>query len=214
MAHPARQNREKQISASHYMRLYVVGSIKISNASNIRAQRHTAIAAALAKTKKYRIGQMENARPGDWMLPFEHVLYGLIVSFLLYYLAYVPLIGAVIIFIVSWGIDVDHYLFYVFKKKDVSLHRAYRFFHDLPVVKLIKKQGKRYDAPLCAFHTIEAVIIMIILSFYSEIARYVLFGAILHFVGDIYHMLVILKEPRARRYTIFNYIKEHYFSRT
>ena len=139
------------------------------------------------------------------MLPYEHFIYGFFVAAgIHYFFPQITVLGAAIIFIVSWGIDVDHYLFYVFKKRDLNLRRAYHFFDGQMAV--YRKQGKHYCAPLCIFHTAESLLAMIILSFYNRYVFYVLLGALLHFVGDFYHTFIVVKLPRIRRYTITSYL--------
>jgi hypothetical protein len=140
------------------------------------------------------------------MLPYEHVAYGFLVSLLLFIFTNVGLLGSFIIFMMSWCIDVDHYLFYVIKKKDWNLKRAYQYYE--AQLSIYQKQKEHYDAPLCIFHTAEFVIVLIVLAFYSKIALFVLMGTVLHYVGDAYHTFYVLKMPRIRRYTVYRYLKE------
>ena len=65
------------------------------------------------------------------MRPDKHLFYGLIFSFLL--LLLFPSIGDIgffIIFISTVLIDVDHFLYYVFRKKDLNLKRAILWYMD------------------------------------------------------------------------------------
>ncbi len=143
------------------------------------------------------------------MLPYEHALYGLIVAVVLFLFHLIPLTGALILWLVSFLIDVDHYAFYVLAKHDFNLRRAYHFFAHQD--KSYYKQKSEYRAPLCAFHTVEVLLLVIVLSFYYKIALYILIGMLLHFIGDFYHTIILMKAPRLRRYTIFNFIKEKLF---
>ena len=145
------------------------------------------------------------------MKPNQHILYGLIVSFIIWYIfPSIQWYGALIIWLSSVLIDIDHYLFFVITRKDVNLKRAYLFFldaHDELVVSQIKH--KIYDVPLCFLHTFEAVVVMTVLSFYYSTALYVFIGFIMHYILDAYVTLYQHRLPQERRYTIFWYVLEH-----
>lgn len=139
------------------------------------------------------------------MLPKHHILFGFVFSALLFIIfPKLTLVGALIVFLMSFLIDFDHYLFYVFKHRKLSLSKAYNFF--LKETESAHKH-KNYYAPLTIFHTAEAFILMIVAAFYSNIAFYVLIGSSFHFALDAYATFFIHKLPRARVYTIYGYLK-------
>lgn len=141
------------------------------------------------------------------MLPKYHVLFSFLFSVGLFLLfPSITLLGVIIIFMAAVLIDVDHYLYYVFKKKNLSLSKAYQFFVDQ--IGVAKRQKGHYHSPLCIFHTVEALILMIILASYSKIFLYILIGSLLHFVLDLYETFVVYKRHSLRVYTLYPYFKK------
>ena len=82
------------------------------------------------------------------MLPRIHFIASTILVFILW-----PFFGfwGLAIYIGGFFVDVDHYLVYVFKKKDWNLFNSIRYF----------KQG--YKRSLYVFHTIETIIPLVLL---------------------------------------------------
>jgi hypothetical protein len=104
------------------------------------------------------------------MLVQYHVLSGFIVSFFLY-----PVYGlnAVIIFLSSILIDIDHAAYYIFKFKSFNLKRASNYFVN------------EEETHLLFFHTAEFLVILLLLSFYSDFMFFALIGVAIHFVLDL-----------------------------
>ena len=80
----------------------------------------------------------------------EHITSSLVISALLFpfikYNTFYFLIGAILI-------DVDHYVLYVFKKRDLSLKRAHAYL-----------DGKRVNDTLHVFHVLEFWLISFVLA--------------------------------------------------
>ena len=115
------------------------------------------------------------------MLPKWHFLTALILSAILW-----PFfkINVLIIIFSAVFIDVDHYILYIYRKKDFSLMRAYSFFKNLGDI--FKKTGKTYrEYSLCIFHTVEFFIILFILGFISPFFQFVFLGCSFHVIIDI-----------------------------
>src|SRR3989344_7888189 len=71
------------------------------------------------------------------MLPKHHILLGFIFSLVTFFLfSQIGTLGGVVIFLSSFLIDFDHYIYYIFKKKDFSLKRAYLWY---------KEKGEKID---------------------------------------------------------------------
>ena len=122
------------------------------------------------------------------MLPKYHIFFGLIFSTIIFLLfTQIGLIGFLIIFLSSFLIDVDHYLFFVYAKKDIILKNAHRWFieKNRKSLKLSKAEKKKIKAIPCIFHGIEMILVLIILSFFSQIFLYVLVGFIFHELLDL-----------------------------
>jgi hypothetical protein len=119
-----------------------------------------------------------------------HLLLGVIFAVLLY-LLFSPLIslfGLLIIFLSSFLIDVDHYLYYVCKKGDFSLIRAYSWYmkNARKFCFMSKEKRKQFYLGFYIFHGIEPLIILFFLGFYiSQFFTFILIGFLLHLSTDL-----------------------------
>jgi hypothetical protein len=138
------------------------------------------------------------------MLPKWHVLFGFIFSLIIYFFFNISLINFSLIFLSSFLIDVDHYIWYIQKKKDFSLRKAYKFLKNLKERKLT----------LMIFHTIEFLLVLLFISFYYSIFKYIFIGMIFHSVLDIID-LYSKNEIKLREFSLFKYLltkdKSKYF---
>ena len=102
------------------------------------------------------------------MLPKHHIIIGFLFSaFLFYSFPQLNLFGCFIIFLSTFLIDVDHYLYYVFLKKDLSLKRAYRWFiakHN-EEKDLTRQERKKNPLTPMFFHGIEILVILYFLKY-------------------------------------------------
>ena len=120
------------------------------------------------------------------MLPKHHLLLGFIFSLILF--PFIGLIGSLIVFFSSFLIDVDHYLFYVFTRKDISLKNAYIWFLKRRNKFLALPKSKRRNFPFipCFLHGIEILIILFFLGFFiSYYFYFILSGFTFHLFLDI-----------------------------
>ena len=145
------------------------------------------------------------------MYPKQHIIFGLIFATVLFFLfPQIGLIGFSIIFLSSFLIDVDHYLFYVFYKKDCSLRNAYKWFVklDRKFKNFSKEKKKKIKYPPLIFHGFETFIILIILLFFSKIFLYVLIGFLFHEFLDIISLVrggYSLNHSGSQIYNFLNY---------
>jgi hypothetical protein len=127
------------------------------------------------------------------MLPKYHIFYGLIFSLILFILFpdFIGLTGFFIIFLSSFLIDVDHYLYYAISKKDFSLKNAYSWFIEKSskANKLSKAEKKKLKTMPCIFHGIEAFFILAILSFFFPIFLFFLLGFAFHEALDAINII-------------------------
>lgn len=110
------------------------------------------------------------------MYTYAHVILSLIFSGILY-----PFIGwnSLIVFLSGFVFDIDHYFYYVIKKKDFSFFKAYMF--SIPGTTLWENHG---DA-LHIFHTVEFWSLLVILSvFIDNRIIFVFIGLMLHMILD------------------------------
>jgi len=126
------------------------------------------------------------------MLPKKHFLYGLIFSLVIYLIFPINLLEATIIFISSFVLDLDHYLYFIFREKTFGLKKAYqRFIEKGKKFKgLSKEEKKRYVAGFYALHGIEPLIILGILGYFiSSYFYFILIGFAFHLILDYIHCI-------------------------
>lgn len=126
------------------------------------------------------------------MLPKTHIILGFIFSIIIFLVfPEIEILGFLIIWASSVLIDVDHYLFYVWLKKDWSLRNAYKWFIEKSkkAQKLPKSERKKILHIPCLLHGIEAILILVILSLLvSRIFLYILIGFLIHEFLDFIHL--------------------------
>jgi len=125
------------------------------------------------------------------MLPKYHILLGFFFALFLFFIfPKIEVVGFLIIFLSSFLIDIDHYLYYVFKKRDLSLKNAYSWFIQKRKKYLVLSRKKRNEVyfEIYFFHGIEPLLILFVLGFYvSEYFFYILIGFAFHLFLDIAH---------------------------
>ena len=77
-------------------------------------------------------------------------------------------------------IDIDHYLWYVYKFKKISLFECYDYFID----GMRKDRINKNLGILLIFHTIEFIAMMLALSFFNELALIFTIGLLSHYLLD------------------------------
>ena len=122
------------------------------------------------------------------MLPKYHLLFGFVFSIILWLI--IPSIGLLefsIIFLSSFLIDVDHYIYYVFTRKDLSLKNAYRYFIKKRKKGISKKIKKGNPNPAMFFlHGVEVLTILFISGvFISKYFFFVALGFAFHLILDV-----------------------------
>ncbi len=121
------------------------------------------------------------------MLPKTHIIVGFIVSIILWLSSpNITWFYALIIFLASFLIDFDHYLYYVYKQKDHNLRKAYYWFIKQGKIfkQLSPSKQMEYKRALMLFHGIECWIILALLIFVHKIFLFVLIGIGIHMILD------------------------------
>lgn len=123
------------------------------------------------------------------MLVKYHVLLGFLFSLILFFIfPEINYFEVLIIFLSSVLIDVDHYLYYIFKNKSLNLKKAFNYFKDkrTKMLKLSRKQRNKVPTIPCCLHGIEILIILFLLNlFVSKIFLFILIGFSFHLVLDL-----------------------------
>jgi len=125
------------------------------------------------------------------MLPKYHLFLGFIFSLTLFLtFPNINLIGAGIIFFSSFLIDVDHYIYYILKKKSLNLRKAVNYFLEkrkkLRIMNVEKRKG--FYSGFCFLHGIEILMVLFIAGIF--ISKYFL----LVFIGFTFHLFLDILE--------------------
>lgn len=133
------------------------------------------------------------------MLPKSHIFYGAILA-LASWVSFpdIPLISISLIFFSSVLIDVDHYLWYGFVKKDWSLKNAYYYL----------KHHDQIKRPLMLFHTIECFILVGMLTMVWFEFYYVLIGMLFHVALDFIEMMKHRTASNREYSLIYHFMKK------
>jgi len=146
------------------------------------------------------------------MLPSRHIILGFLFTISLFLiLPQIGLTGAIIIFLSTVLIDVDHYLYYLVAKKDLSLKNAY-YWHLNNMRKYrecSKSERKKLRFAFCIFHGIEILIILFFLGFFSKFSvfYFILIGFSFHLFLDILNLLLKQTNPLSLFSQIYNLIR-------
>ena len=149
------------------------------------------------------------------MYPSKHIVFGLIFSLLVYFtFPQIDTLGFFTIWLASFLIDVDHYIFYVFTKKDLSLIKSHSWFmkESAKSFSLSKEDRKNFSKQIpCIFHGIETIAILFLLSFVNRFFLYVLIGFIFHEILDFIHIVYYgysLKHIGSQTYNLLLYFNK------
>ena len=144
------------------------------------------------------------------MLPKYHILLGFFFALFLFFIfPKIEVVGFLIIFLSSFLIDIDHYLYYVFKKRDLSLSRAYNWFlkRHKRLLSLSRKKRNEIYTEIHFLHGIEILIILLLLGlFVHKYFYFLLTGATFHLFLDIIYQKKI-HDRLDRISLIYDFIK-------
>ena len=86
-------------------------------------------------------------------------------------------------------IDIDHYLWYIYKYRKFSLFSCYEYL----TVEAEKNNWKDVNGALFVFHTIEFILLVILLSFYNQLALIFAIGLFFHYLMDAIFLYTVPK---------------------
>ncbi len=126
----------------------------------------------------------------------KHILYGALFTIILYFLLpEINTINLLLIWFSSVLIDFDHYIYYMYKKKDFNLKNAYKFFK-LKQDKfrlLPKEKREEFYGGIFFLHSLEVLIILFIIGLYFESIFFIFIGFGFHLILDLIHNVVFYK---------------------
>lgn len=143
------------------------------------------------------------------MFPKYHLLLGFMFSLILFiFCPKITLLTAIIIFLSSFLIDIDHYIFLAFNSKQKNIFKAY--FEGIQLKKksisVSKKQRKDIPGGFYLFHGVESLIILFLLGFFvNKVFYFILIGFLFHLVLDYLESFIYYSRNR-KISTIFDYI--------
>lgn len=125
------------------------------------------------------------------MYVYQHVILGAIFSLILFVLLpEIGLIGVSIIFLSSFLIDVDHYLYHCLRKNDLSLKNAYKTSMK-KTLKFISLPREKRNKIYCGFHCLHGIEFLLVLFLFSIFGSgyffFIFLGASFHLLLDIIH---------------------------
>ncbi len=120
-----------------------------------------------------------------------HILFGFVFSFLIALLFNFSMIEAIVIFLSSVLIDIDHFLRFVFLKKSINPVRFWNWsIEKSKKYRLLSYDEKiKYKLPIFIFHGIEFWLLIAILAFFNKIFLLVLIGIAIHLPLDFYEII-------------------------
>jgi len=144
------------------------------------------------------------------MLPKHHIFLGTIFAVALFLIfPKIGLIGFLLIIASTVLMDVDHYVYYVFKKRNLSLSRAYNWFlkRHKRLLSLSRKKRNEIYTEIHFLHGIEPLLILFVLGVcFSKYFFYILVGFAFHLFLDIIYQRKI-HDRLDRISLIYDFIK-------
>jgi len=121
----------------------------------------------------------------------KHFFMGFIFSLVVYSIfPQIGIFGAGVIFLSSFLIDFDHYIYYVLKMRDFNLRKAYFWYMKRKkiVQKIQRNKLKNFYSGIDIFHGLEWVVIFSLLGFYVfNLFYFIALGMFFHLVLDWIH---------------------------
>lgn len=132
------------------------------------------------------------------MYPRWHIIVGLLVAeliFLVFPSIGVP--GFLAIFFSSFLMDIDHYVYYIARKKSLCFSGSLKWFSDINEVskRVPKKDRKHFYSGIYFLHGTEALVILIVLTFFNKLFFYVFLGFIVHQILDLVELIILKESP-------------------
>lgn len=127
------------------------------------------------------------------MLPKIHIILGGIFSIIIYFIFHITFFETAIIFLSSFLIDFDHYLYYIYMKKSIKLVKSYHWFTQRRKkwISLSIKEREQYRKPIFIFHGIEFWTILIVLYLFIPFFGFVIIGVFIHILLDFIELIYL-----------------------
>lgn len=130
------------------------------------------------------------------MFPYQHFIFGILfVGGLFFIYPSISLMGLGIILASSVLIDVDHYIYYAYKKKDLNFFRIRKWLTiNLKQSFLLSREERnKFDFGIMFLHGFEFLFILLLLGFLvSKYFFFVFIGFGFHLILDVLFNLTII----------------------
>ena len=145
------------------------------------------------------------------MLPKSHIIIGFVLTLIIFLIfPSLTIFGAIIIFLSSFLIDFDHYLYFVINKKSFNLKKAYVWFVQKSAAfkKLNKEEQEKYKRGIIIFHGVECwVLLILLIIFFNKFFLFVLIGIAIHMVLDFIDLYQNKQPLYVKTSQIYTHIK-------
>lgn len=140
------------------------------------------------------------------MFPRYHILFGALFALFIWIIDSSTGWYALIIFLATFLIDIDHYLVYVKRKNSLNLKKATDYFFNIHQgLKPKLRKGIKVKAPLLFTHTVEFLILVFILALFSPFFLFILIGMLFHSLLDVIDMFMVFGTVYPRSFSIIYY---------
>ncbi len=135
------------------------------------------------------------------MLPKFHLIISFLASFIMLIFG-INYLFCLLFFLSAFLIDFDHYLYYIIKKRDLSLINAYKYCKYILKKELEKTNQKQI---LMIFHTAEFFIILLILSLFLDFFLPIFLGCLFHEFTDLVYETTQKDKKYKRAFSLIYY---------
>lgn len=123
------------------------------------------------------------------MRPLTHLILGIFLAVTIFVVyPSVNVLGLAIIVLSSVLIDIDHYFYYIYKRKNINPIKAYKWYttNRKKCCSLAKEQKAQVHFGTYCLHGIEILIILLLLGFFaSNLFYFILIGFTFHLLLDL-----------------------------
>ena len=130
------------------------------------------------------------------MLPSFHIISGFIFSLILKFLLSLNIWNFLFLFFCTWVFDIDHYFWFVLKKKNPNPFQAYRYFIERNKTRS-REQKRRLmfkENKIFIFHAFEVIFLIFFLSFFILKIFNLQIYSYLFLIGIFFHLFLDLIE--------------------
>lgn len=142
------------------------------------------------------------------MYPRWHILSGAILALLVWIAApNLNFVYIILLFLSSFLMDVDHYFCSVIKTKKLGIFNAFHYHEKLVEEEKRKhEQGLKEKSDFHLFHTIEAHVLIGLLSLFWMGFFYIFLGMVFHSLLDLYCLFFLEKRLYVREFFFISWL--------